>query len=127
MFQSVKDGEALLAPIDIASGRLAQLGGTRPDPEHIITHLERDAYGLAKCLQAFNSFLVACSQECSHFCCTAHEGRCFAANHIHVHSHRDILAGLETEIQVLSLYNGLHRTVKKSTQTCDKGALYLLV
>src|SRR5256885_1022216 len=124
MFQGMKDWEALLAAIDIASGRLAQLGGTRPNTENIITHLERDADDQTKGSQAFNCFLVTCSQYSAHFCCTAHQGCCFAADHIHVHRHRDILVCLKTEIQVLTLCDGLHSAVKGSAQTYYKCILY---
>src|SRR6266852_5678109 len=120
----MKDGEALLAAIDIASGRLAQLGGTRPNTENIITHLERDADGKTKGSQAFNCFLITCSQHCAHFCCTAHQSCSFAADHIHVHRHRDILACLKTEIQILTLCNCLHSAVKDSAQTDYKCILY---
>src|SRR5262245_34003484 len=122
----MEDRQALLATIKVTGSSLAQSGGGCPDAQYIVTHLKGHANGLAKRLQTFDGCLVLRSQQSTHFCSTAHQGCCFAADHLQVLRDRDILTCLKTHIQVLALDNGLNRVIKKHTQTRHCCARYTL-
>ena len=66
MFEGMQDGQAFLAPVDIACGSFTRLIAAGPDAQHIIAYLEGDAHRFAKAAQPPDSLRVACAEQCSH-------------------------------------------------------------
>src|SRR6266852_5784075 len=123
-FECVQNRQTLFAMIDISCWSLTQFCSASPNAKQVIAYLKGETHGIAKTAQAGDSFCIVRSKKRSHFGSAAHQCGGLAANHIHIHRDGNIIAGFETDVEILTF--GKHKAglIECSTKTHSNSGIY---